>query len=393
MRVIYIDAFSGASGDMLLGALVDLGISPTSIQQVLSSLPLGPWSMEVSRQSRHHIHGTRVLVKVPLQEHHHRTHAQIKAMLLQADLPPWVRQASLGAFERLARAEAHIHDMEPDQVTFHEVGAVDSIVDIVGSMLGFHLLGADRVVVSPLPLGRGFADGHHGRLPVPAPATLELLQNVPVYEGESQTELVTPTAAAILTEVAQQFGPLPPMRVERLGYGVGSRDLPERPNLLRLILGQQEGFGIREDWVLEANIDDMNPEFCEHLMERLLAEGAMDVGWCPMIMKRGRPGGLLRVLAKAERKDALTQIILQESTSIGVRTYQVRRQCLDRHAQPVETPWGTVRIKVSSWGGQVLNALPEYQDCRDIALRTGVSLKEVYFRALAAYHSRGQSGS
>lgn len=349
--------------------------------------------MHVTRETRHHIYGTRVLVDVPPQENEHRTHAQIRAMLLQTNLPPWVRQASLAAFERLAQAEARIHDMEPDQVTFHEVGAVDSIVDIVGSMLGFHLLGADRVVVSPLPLGRGFVEVHHGRLPVPAPATLELLKNVPVYEGGSQSELVTPTAAAILTQVAHGFGPLPPMRMERLGYGVGSRDLPERPNLLRLILGQEEGFGLREDWVLEANIDDMNPQFCEHLMERLLAEGALDVGWCPMVMKRGRPGGLLRVLAEAERKDALTELILQESTSIGVRAYQVRRQCLERHAEPVETPLGTVRIKVCSWGGRVLNALPEYQDCLDIARRTGVPLKEVYFRALAAYHSKGQSGS
>lgn len=391
MRLLYVDAFSGASGDMLLGALLDLGVSATSIQEALRSLPLGPWNMQVFRESRHRIHGTRVVVEAPHQGHQHRTHDQIRAMLLQSSLPHWVRQASIGAFHKLASAEAHIHRMEVEQVTFHEVGAVDSIVDIVGSMMGFHLLGVERIAVSPLPLGRGFVECQHGRLPVPAPATLELLHNVPVYDGGSRTELVTPTAAAILTQVADSFEPLPPMRPQRCGYGVGSKDLPERPNLLRMILGQAEAFGLREDWVLEANIDDMNPEFCEHLVELLMKEGALDVGWCPMLMKRGRPGGLLRVLAEDDRVDALTELILKESTTIGVRSYRVRRQCLERRLEPVETPWGTVRVKVCSWGERVLNALPEYQDCRDIALKAGVPLKEVYFRALAAYHGRGQS--
>jgi uncharacterized protein (TIGR00299 family) protein len=391
MRVLYVDGFSGASGDMILGALLDLGVPLEAMEGPLRKLPLGPWQIKVATEARHHLHGTRVQVHVPVQSHQHRSHAHIREMLLRAELPQAVRDRSLKVFQRLAGAEARIHRKGPDQVTFHEVGAVDSIVDIVGAVLGFEHLRPDKVVVSPLPLGRGFVESQHGKLPVPAPATLELLSGVPVYEGDVQAEMVTPTAAAILTELAQEFGALPPMRPEKVGYGVGSRDLPQMPNLLRMILGQEGATGLRQDWVLEANIDDMNPQFCEHLIERLLAGGALDVGWCPMIMKRGRPGGLLRVLVESHRKDSVAEIILQESTSIGVRGYPVLRQCLERRFQTVQTPWGEVRLKVCSWGERVLNALPEYQDCRDIALKTGVPLKEVYSRALCAYH-QGQGG-
>lgn len=393
MRVLYIDAFSGASGDMILGALLDLGVPLQALKEPLEQLPLGPWELEARKESRHHIHGTRVHVEVPLHEHGHRTHAHIKAMLLESGLPQRVRGRSLRIFQELAEAEARIHNMDPEQITFHEVGAVDSIVDIVGSMVGFELLQADKVVVSALPLGSGFVQGHHGKLPVPAPATLELLKGVPVYHGEVEAELVTPTGAAILKEVASQFGSMPPMKPQKLGYGVGSRDLPQRPNLLRMILGESDASGLREDWVLEANIDDMNPEFCEHLIDRILEAGALDVGWCPMLMKRGRPGGLLRVLVESRDRERVSEVILRESTTIGLRAYAVVRQCLDREHEEVETPWGKVRVKVCSSGERVLNALPEYQDCREIALKSKVPLKEVYFRALAAYHGKAGSGS
>lgn len=393
MRVIYIDAFSGASGDMILGALLDLGVPLEEIEQALKKLPLGQWGFKVTKESRHHIHGTRVQVEVPHQAHEHRTYAHIRAMLMASALAQGVKEKSIRIFHHLAKAEAHIHQMDPEQVTFHEVGAVDSIVDIVGAMVGLELLQPEKVAVSALPLGRGLVHGHHGALPVPAPATLELLRDVPVYGGDEEAELVTPTGAAILKEVAQEFGAMPPMRPQKVGYGVGSRDLPRRPNLLRMILGESEALGLREDWVLEANIDDMNPEFVEYLMDRLLEAGALDVGWCPMVMKRGRPGGLLKVLVESRSREPVSEVILRESTSIGLRAYAVKRLCLERRYEEVETPWGKVRVKVCSWGGKVLNALPEYQDCREIAQKSKVPLKEVYSRALAAYHGKGWTES
>jgi len=393
LRVIYVDAFSGASGDMILGALLDLGVPLVAIEEPLKKLPMGQWGFKVARESRHHIHGTRVHVEVYPQAYEHTTYAQIREMLLESGLPQGVKQRSLRIFHQLAEAEARIHEKAPEQITFHEVGAVDSIVDIVGAVLGFEWLNPQKVSVSALPLGKGFVQAHHGTLPVPAPATLELLRGVPVYQGDEEAELVTPTGAAILKEVAQEFGVMPHMKPQKVGYGVGSRDLPRRPNLLRMIMGESGVSGLREDWVLEANIDDMNPEFVEHLMERLLEAGALDVGWCPMVMKRGRPGGLLKVLVESGNREFVSEVILRESTSIGLRAYQVERECLERHYEEVETPWGKARVKVCSWGERVLNALPEYQDCRDIALESKVPLKEVYFRALAAYYGKAGAES
>jgi uncharacterized protein (TIGR00299 family) protein len=387
MSLLYVDAFSGASGDMFLGALLDLGVPAEKITEGLKTLPIEGWNLKVRREKRHHIWGTRVEVGIETEGHSHRTHGEIRNMIASSLLHPEVKEKTLEAFSKLAQAEAKIHNLHPDEVAFHEIGALDSIVDIVGTFIALHLLGCHKVVSSPLPLGRGFVDTAHGSMPVPAPATLEILKGVPVYEGDSETELLTPTAAAILTVIAESFGPLPAMRPQRIGYGVGSRDLVERPNLLRLIVGEEDLPGlVREDWILEANIDDMNPQLCEHLMERLLSCGALDVTWTPTIMKRGRPGGILKVLVSWERKEEILRTMLEESTTIGVRMYRVRRKCLERDVQRVETPWGPVTIKVSSDQGRVMNALPEYRDCEEIASRTGVPLKEVYFRALAAYY-------
>ncbi len=387
MPLLYVDAFSGASGDMFLGALLDLGVPAEKIREGLETLPIRGWNLKVKREKRHHIWGTRVEVEIGAQVHHHRTHAEIRNMIVSSGLHPEIKEKTLHAFSELAQAEAKIHHLQPDEVPFHEVGALDSIVDIVGTLIGIHLLGCHKVVSSPLPLGRGFVDTAHGPMPVPAPATLEILKGVPVYDGDSETELLTPTAAAILKVIAQSFGPLPAMRPQRIGYGVGTRELVERPNLLRLIVGEEDIPGLmREDWILEANIDDMNPQLCEHLLERLLSSGALDVTWTPTIMKRGRPGGILRVLVGWEEKDEILRTMLEESTTIGVRMYRVRRKCLERNVQRVETPWGPVTIKVSSDQGRVMNALPEYRDCEEIASRTGVPLKEVYFTALAAYY-------
>lgn len=385
MRILYIDAFSGASGDMFLGALLDMGVPLESLETEVRKLPLERFRLVTVKEQRHGIHGTRLTVELHERIYAHRTMAQIRTMLQDTGLEPQVRDLALRVFERLAEAEGRVHGVAPEAVTFHEVGALDSVVDIVGAAAGIRWLSPDRVVSSALPLGRGFVRGGHGVLPVPAPATLEILKGVPVSEGGQEGELVTPTGAAIIREIAHEFGPLPAMKMEMLGYGVGQRELSDRPNLLRLILGEADHVIFREDWVLEANIDDMNPEFCEHLMETLMAQGALDVSWSPLIMKRGRPGVLLRVLAEPHLRDSMAEIILRESTSIGVRFLPILRRCLERRHEVAETPWGPVRIKVSYAGGEVFNALPEYQDCREIASRTGVPVKEVYHEALSIY--------
>ncbi len=388
MTTLYIDAFSGASGDMILGALLDIGVTLDLLEAEVRKLPLEGCRIRVTREARHGIHGTRVVVEASPASHGHRSMREIRTILEGGGLAPQVRDMSIRIFQRLSEAEGRIHGISPEEITFHEVGAVDSIVDIVGAAVGFHHLKPDRVLASPLPLGRGFVRSQHGVLPVPAPATLELLRGIPLHQCTADTELVTPTAAAILRELVEAFGPLPSMRVERIGYGVGQRDLPDRPNLLRFLLGEEEGTGLREDWILEANIDDMNPEFCEHVMDRLLSADALDVSWSPLIMKKGRPAVLLRVLTEGHRKEAMADLILRESTSIGVRFYPVRRSCLEREHRVVETPWGPVRIKVSHRAGEEFNALPEYQDCRELALRAGVPLKDVYQEALALYRGK-----
>lgn len=388
LRVLYLDAFSGLSGDMILGGLIHLGVPREHILEELVRLPIKGYELESRMEAREGIQGVRVDIKVAVKEQHHRSMEDIKGMLESSSMDPWVKGLSLRIFQRLAEAEGAVHGIPWQKVHFHEVGAVDSIVDVVGSAIGFAYLAPKRVVCSPLVLGGGFARGRHGVLPVPAPATLEVLKGVPVRQAEIDVELVTPTGAAIVTEVADSFGPMPPMRPLRIGYGVGSRKLKERPNLLRLILGESVAEGLREDWIIEANVDDMNPQICQHLTDLLLKEGAKDVGWSPLFMKKGRPGVLLRVIAAYERRDALMELILRESTSIGVRTFQVQRMCLERDQEVVETQWGPVRIKVSRREGEIVNAMPEYDDCRRLAIEKGIPLKEVFQEALSIYRSK-----
>jgi|Deesub1362B_J571_1020462.scaffolds.fasta_scaffold03432_4 hypothetical protein len=393
MKTLYFDAFSGASGDMILGALLDLGVPEEVLHETVKKLSLPDVTVRIGREGRHGIHGIRLSVIAPSEDASpHRSLRRIETMIQGAHLPSPVKELSLRVFRRLASAEGKIHGIPAEEVTFHEVGAVDSIVDIVGCVACLQYLGACRFLASPLPLGMGMIPSRHGLLPVPAPATLEILRGVPVRQVEVEAELVTPTGAALLKEVVEAFVPLPPMEVERIGYGVGGRDLAERPNLLRVVLGKAipSGGTYREDWILEANIDDMNPEFCEHLMERLLSRGALDVTWTPLLMKKGRPGGLLRLLSPPSRLQDLSETLMRESTTIGVRCYPVRRRCLERSHETVETPWGPVRVKVSRLQGEVVNALPEYEDCRCLAERTGVPLKEIYLEALARHRSQGE---
>jgi uncharacterized protein (TIGR00299 family) protein len=385
MRIAYFDCFAGASGDMILGALLDAGVEPEVWQRELNKLNLSGYELKIDRVQKQGIAATavRVLVSERSRERHL---AEIEELIGTSQLPAEVKEESVKVFRRLAVAEARVHGTTPDQIHFHEVGAIDAIIDIVGAVVGLRLLGIEEVYLSALPLGHGFVDCAHGRLPLPAPATVELLQGVPVLSRDVEGELVTPTGAAILTTLARGFGPLPAMTVEGIGYGAGQKDFPF-PNLLRLLVGTTSAtLDARMETLtlLEANIDDLNPEFYGHLMERLFAAGALDVYLTPVQMKKNRPGVVLSVVCPPAQAEALAALIFAETTTIGLRRQEVQRWALARERVEVETPYGTVGVKVARLGGKAMTASPEYEDCRRLALESGVPLKEVYTAAEAA---------
>jgi uncharacterized protein (TIGR00299 family) protein len=385
MRIAYFDCFAGASGDMILGALLDAGVEPEVWQRELNKLNLSGYELKIDRVQKQGIAATavRVLVSERSRERHL---AEIEELIGTSQLPAEVKEESVKVFRRLAVAEARVHGTTPDQIHFHEVGAIDAIIDIVGAVVGLRLLGIEEVYLSALPLGHGFVDCAHGRLPLPAPATVELLQGVPVLSRDVEGELVTPTGAAILTTLARGFGPLPAMTVEGIGYGAGQKDFPF-PNLLRLLVGTTSAtLDARMETLtlLEANIDDLNPEFYGHLMERLFAAGALDVYLTPVQMKKNRPGVVLSVACPPAQAEALAALIFAETTTIGLRRQEVQRWALARERVEVETPYGTVGVKVARLGGKAMTASPEYEDCRRLALESGVPLKEVYTAAEAA---------
>ena len=306
---------------------------------------------------------------------------------------PTTRHGSRGIFTRLAEVEAGIHGTAPEQVHLHELGGVDTIVDVCGALLGLKILGVERLVVSAVPLGHGFVRGAHGQIPLPAPATVQLLQGVPVVGRDVDAELVTPTAAVLLTQLAESFGPIPPMKLVAAGFGAGRRDLPF-PNLLRVLLGES-GVALEASLetlaTLETNIDDLNPEIYDYLISRLLQEGALDVALSPLQMKKNRPGLLVTSLCEPGIATRLIDIVFRETTTIGIRTYEARRKTLDREFVPVETPFGEVRMKVSHMNGSVLNATPEYEDCQRIAAERGVPLKQVIAAASFEYQKKSES--
>ena len=389
MKIAYFDCISGISGDMVLGALLDLGLPQKVLLEEIQRLPIGGYEIRVSRQERMSIHGTRVEVLVEHHKHSHRSFFQIRSMIQESSLSDEDKGLSLRIFERLARAEGKIHKKEIDEVHFHEVGAIDSIVDVVGSAIGINRLGLDRVIASELPLGRGFVSCRHGILPVPAPATLELLKGIPVRDSGIESELVTPTGAAIISTVAAEFKNLPKLKIESIGYGVGKRELSERPNLLRILVGEMESAAVRTDIVIEAYIDDMNPQLCDFLLDRLFEEGALDVTFSSLQMKKNRPAILLKVICDPQSLGTLIDCIVRESTTIGLRYYEVQRYCLKRIIKRVKSPWGMARAKVSlDIHGKAINALPEYDDCKRIAKKSQVPLKEVYQKVLMTYLER-----
>ncbi len=436
MRVAYLDCFSGISGDMFLGALIDAGVSPELLEDTVKALDIGA-RVEVSKVVRAGISATKVDVyangekDLPREvfweqqendhahkhshghehehsdgdshEHHRHGHdhehgrslKEIRHIIEKAAISGTAKATAIKIFETLGQAEAELHSTSIDQVHFHEVGAVDAMVDIVCAAVGAQSLAVEDWVCSPLNVGGGTVKCAHGTLPVPAPATLKLLRDAPVYSSGPQVELVTPTGAAIVRTLSVRFAPFPTMKIEKAGYGAGTRDFPEHPNLLRITIGEAEPtdrVNTSNDriTVLEANLDDLSPQVLAYAMERLLAEGALDVFSVPVQMKKSRPGALLTVLAKMEDASRLTKTIFAETTTLGVRRREEQRQTLSRRWETVDTTWGPVRIKVANMNGTVSNYAPEYEDCRTLAEAQHVPLRTVMQEAIQKYLRREQ---
>jgi uncharacterized protein (TIGR00299 family) protein len=409
-RIVYFDCSSGVSGDMLLGALVDLGVALQDLRETLASLPLAGYRLEQREVRRAGIRASKVDVIVEAEDgekkahahghgpkagapHGHRGLEDVLELLDKSRLEAPVRDTVAGLFRRLAEAEAAVHGVSVEAVHFHEVGAVDSIVDIVGGVWGLRQLGAERFASSPLNLGSGTATMEHGTLPVPAPATARLTAGVPVY-GEGQGELTTPTGALLVTAHATSYGALPLVKLDRVGYGAGSREVAGRPNVLRLMVGELTEGGAAGDrvTVIETEIDDMSPQFCGPLVEKLLGAGALDAYFTPIFMKKGRPGILVTALVDAAAVGAVEEVLFRETTTLGVRRSECQRTCLAREVVTVETAYGPIRVKRAVRDSRTLNAQPEFDDCERAAGAHSVPAKEVWAAALTAYRlSQGRS--
>ncbi len=387
-KILYLDMPAGISGDMLLASLIDLGIKPAMLKRELKKLPIEGYSIKTSKERRHAIEGVRFKVLCK-EEKTHRTFKVIKRLIDRSTLSKQVKSLSIEIFKELAEAEGKVHGISPEKVHFHEVGAVDSIIDIVGTAIAFSSLNIDRLYASAVPTGSGLVETEHGVMPVPAPATIELLKGIPLTPSPVESELTTPTGAVILKVLSNGFGPIPPIKVEAVGYGVGGRDHSQVPNMIRAILGEETVPSENADTlVIETNTDEMSPQVASYLMERLFSAGALDVFFTPIGMKKSRPGTLVTTVAPSQSAEELIDIILSESTSIGVRYYPVERVCLERKIEKVKTPHGTIRIKVSTKEGRVMNVQPEYEDCRSAAARTKVPLKRVINAALRAWEKK-----
>lgn len=422
LSTLYFDCFSGAAGDMILGALIDAGLPLAELRRALGSLAVEEGTIWTERVVRAGLEATKFCVRGEdpepsargtehahphvhthghdhahphetggsgMDAHRHRTLAEIAALVDGSALSPTAKARTHALFSRLAEAEAAIHGTSIDEVHLHEVGALDSIIDITGTVFGLEWLGIDQVVASPLNVGSGTVHAAHGSYPVPAPATLRLLEGAPIYAGPQGRELVTPTGALLVTGYASSYGPVPAMRVRHVGYGAGTRDFAGRPNVLRVVIGDADApRATHTVVVLEAEIDDMNPQLFGVVMDGLLADGALDVYYTPVQMKKNRPGTLLTVIAHPRDRARLTARIFRETTTIGVRYREMERECLDREIVRVDTPLGTVGVKVARRDGAVLNAAPEFDDCVRVAAHTGRPVKEVQAAAMKAFLDR-----
>jgi uncharacterized protein (TIGR00299 family) protein len=379
----YLDAFSGIAGDMLVGALADAGADQDAIASAIVSLQVGA-TVSFEKVKRGSIGATKYHVHFEEQKSHRHLSGILK-IIDRGQLSDRAKRNAHAIFRKLGEAESEAHQVPLEKVHFHEVGAVDSIADIVGACVAFDQLDIDAVYCSPVNVGSGTVHTDHGVLPVPAPATARLLTGAPVYAHGPTVELTTPTGAAVAATLAKSFGPLPPMKVARTGYGAGTREFPDRPNVLRIILGEatpaDEALTVA---VIEANIDDLNPQVLAWSAERLMESGALDVTIEPILMKKGRPGNLLRVIAKPEDRETLAERIFAETSTLGVRVYSAERRVRARSFTEVETPHGRVRVKVSSGG----DFAPEYEDCRKLAVSSGAPLKQIIAEATCAYLNR-----
>jgi pyridinium-3,5-bisthiocarboxylic acid mononucleotide nickel chelatase len=388
MKLAYFDCFSGISGDMTLGALVDAGCPIERLRAELRVLQVPGWELSAEKVWKNGMAATYVKVKTEDQSKH-RSLGAILEILQKSQLAPQVRERAAAIFTKLGEAEACVHDVPIEKIHFHEVGAVDAIVDIVGACIGFHGLGIEKFACSALNVGSGTVKMAHGNLPVPAPATANLLQGKPTYSNGVQKELVTPTGAAIVATLCDSFGPQPPMTVNAIGYGAGTADLEGQPNVVRILVGEAmektvPGFD-EEIAVIEANLDDMNPQIYGYFLERALSAGALDVYTTPVQMKKNRPGTLLTVLCKPQDTQTLMSLIFAETTTFGARTYRAQRRTLPREHVSVSTSFGDVRIKISRVNGRILHVAPEYDDCRKLAVEKNVPLQQVISEALRRF--------
>lgn len=378
MKIAYLDCQSGISGDMLLGALIDAGVSPKWFKEELANLRIPNYVIKIKKVQRNGIAATKVDV-ISKEKHLHRNLQDIQKIINKSRFSPASKTKILKVFTELAKVEAKIHGKRVQDIHFHEVGAIDSIVDIVGAVIGFEKLGVEKIYASEIPVGRGFVTCQHGKIPVPVPATLALLKNIPIRPQNIPTELTTPTAASFLKVFVKDFGLMPSMQIASLGYGAGTKEL-EIPNVLRIIIGDDFSAKKFDDQVflLETNVDDMNPEIVGYVAERLREKGALDVYVIPVYMKKNRPGILLGVVTPSDHLDDFMELIFQETSTIGIRVSGVGRAKLKRVQSVIDTPIGAVDVKVSSYKDKIMNISPEFESCRQIAIKKNIPLKEVY---------------
>jgi len=389
MKTLYFDCFAGASGDMILGAMVGAGVDPNVLSQQLSLLNVQGFNVRFDTVNRAGLSATHAIVQTA-HEHKHRHLKDILSIISNAALPTGVKERATKIFTRLGEAEARVHNEPIEKVHFHEVGALDAIVDVVGAAISFELLGIERFLSSPLHVGSGVVEMEHGRFPIPPPAVADLLKGVPFYSTDIKGELLTPTGAAIITTVSEQYGPMPAMRCDSIGYGAGTREYESFPNALRVFVGETQAADSQLEKLLmiETNIDDLSPQVLGHVMDRAFELGALDCYFTSVQMKKNRPGVLLSILCEPESKQRLMQLLFSETTTLGVRTYEVERRALERSVVRVETQYGPIDVKVARLNGQVVNEMPEFEQCRRIARETGVPLKRVEEATRAALETQ-----
>ena len=377
MKIAYFNCFSGISGDMIIGALVDLGLDVNYLKKELQKLNLKDYNIEVKKIVKNGINSTKFDVIIKNKNNHERTIKEINKIINNSKLNNEIKNTSKKIFLKIAIAEAKIHNKPIGKIHFHEIGAIDTIIDIVGAVIGFKKLSMEKIYCSKLNVGTGSVDFSHGKFPVPAPATAEILKNVPIYHNNIEAELVTPTGAAIITTLAEKFGEMPTMKIEKIGYGSGTKDL-EQPNVLRVFLGEADEIQNETINVIETNIDNMNPEFYPYVIDKLLENNALDSYLTNIIMKKGRPAIKLTVLCDANNTEKLAKIIFDETTTLGLRIFRAERKILQREIKKIKTKYGNVKFKISKLNNEIKNMMPEYEDCVRIAKNRKIPLRKVY---------------